>query len=387
MKIKLPRLTSVIPSGVIPSGLFSGLTPAWNRLRDIAEPYVSFKTALFTFVFLVTLSALFLQTILSETHGVTIVHGPQYVYPEDPVETLSLGQEILPSHLAESDIPHVDDHATTAHTIKHIPTPVIDGLFEDTPFGEVPVTRNSDGMTIFQAYKAPFIPQVDVKGLISIVVLDYGLSPSASETALERLPAAISFVASPYAASLQHQIDSAKSSSHEVWLDVPFQLHDFAENDTGPLTLMSGLNTTQNKARLYRALSLGHGYAGIVIQGTPAFDTANQNGFADLMTDLSRRGIAVSTIGNHSNSLEDQISKAAMPSSRSTILLDISTGDLAFLKSLEQLEKDALDHYISIAYVPSQPAAFRVIQEWANGLSAKKLQLAPLSEAIRQQKE
>ncbi|HAJ89702.1 MAG TPA: hypothetical protein DCM27_01615, partial [Rhodospirillaceae bacterium] len=71
----------------------------------------------------------------------------------------------------------------------------IAGLSQQTPYGALPIIRESDGLKSFDAYKAPFKLKAETKGVISLVMTDYGLSEKLAQSAVDMLPAGTSFVA------------------------------------------------------------------------------------------------------------------------------------------------------------------------------------------------
>src|SRR5262249_23863618 len=69
-----------------------------------------------------------------------------------------------------------------------LPQAPIDGLYEQTPKGKLPVIRKSDGMTAFKAYRRPFDRAAAKGPIVSIAVMDLGVSASASQSALADMP-------------------------------------------------------------------------------------------------------------------------------------------------------------------------------------------------------
>lgn len=287
--------------------------------------------------------------------------------------------EMTPSPL------HTED--TTGLPVPSIKeTEAIDGLFEDTPFGPVPVKRAADNMTVFQAYKMPFTPIAGAKGVIAIVMVDYGLSESLSKQAIYNLPSGVSFALSPYAADFQHKIDQARSTGHEIWMQIPIQSKAFgAEDDTGPLTLLSGLNSEQNNIRMLRSLSLGRGYVGVLFNNMPYFEESPDE-LKDILSVITARGLALTESVADDKKTIALANEVSLPYTSSSFWIEGDQGDAALRKSLDDLEQEAAQNYLVVAFMRPQPKLFPVLQEWGTSLSDKGLQLAPLSVIVEKRK-
>ena len=261
-----------------------------------------------------------------------------------------------------------------------------DGLFEDTPFGSVPIRSKSDDKTVFDAYQIPYIPLAGARGVIALVMVDYGLSEHMSKASIISLPPYVTFVTSPYSREIQDKIDLARAASHEIWLDTPIQSKNFGLDDTGPLTLLSGLNDEQNHTRLLHILSLAHGYVGISFLNSPAFQGADK-GLENIFSIIEQRGLGLA-----SSDLEDGLSAVfanrhtKIPFAKNQLWIDANQGNIEVEKTLKQLEQKALNNYVAIAFIKPQPKLFPVIKEWEKTLSQQSLQLVPLSAAIKHSK-
>ncbi len=292
------------------------------------------------------------------------------------------GQAMTGGH---TDIQTVPETSTTAEVPKTIgPNPeLIEGLFEDTPFGKAPIRREADGKTIFSEYAVPFSARETTRGIIALVMVDYGLSDSVGKSALEQLPPYVSFVVSPYARDIQGKISLARSNnSHEIWMDAPIQTKNFGYDDTGPLTLLSGLNNDQNYSRLLRIFSLGYGYAGIAFTNAPEFSGAD-DGLENIFSILEKRGVGLVTADPQDNASSVLAERhKSLPFVKNGMWINADSGTLNVKSQLANLEKIAADKNVAIAFIRPQPNLFSVISEWEKSLSAQSIQLAPLSAVI-----
>lgn len=257
------------------------------------------------------------------------------------------------------------------------PTDKPDGLFEQTPFGDVPIIRQSDKASIYSVYKMPFVPDVSAKGIISVVLLNYGLSDRVTASLLSKTPKEVSFVLSPYASELQNKIDLARAAGHEVWLQAIIQGDNFGTDDTGPLTMLSGLNTTQNNIRLLQTLSLGYGYTGVVFENAPDFKDS-PSGLQDIMAFLGSHGLALSTAApsNLVTDLSNSMNVSYVPAS---LLISADMGEADVRKSLGDALALANKNYFAVIYAYPTAATLSVLKSWPSELRASAIQLAPLS--------
>lgn len=276
------------------------------------------------------------------------------------------------------EVPTQEHHDPAAQDmIVAKPTEKAEGLFEQTPFGDVPIIRQSDKASIFSVYKMPFVPDVSAKGLISVVLLNYGLSDRVTAGLLEKAPKDISFVVSPYAANLQNKIDLARTSGHEVWLQAIVQGRNFGTDDTGPLTMLSGLNTTQNNIRLLQTLSLGHGYAGVVFENAPDFKDS-PSGLQDIMAFFGSHGIALSSAvpSEMVSQFSGSMNVNYMPSN---VLIGADMGEADIRKSLGAALELANKNYYAVVYAYPTMSTLSVLKSWPDEIKSSAIQLAPLS--------
>ncbi len=262
-------------------------------------------------------------------------------------------------------------------TVVAQPTDKPDGLFEQTPFGDVPIIRQSDKASVSSVYKMPFVPDVSAKGIISVVLLNYGLSDRVTASLLSKTPKEVTFVVSPYASELQNKIDLARTSGHEVWIQAIIQGANFGTDDTGPLTMLSGLNTTQNNIRLLQTLSLGHGYAGVVFENDPDFKDS-PSGLQDIMAFLGSHGLALSTASSSTmvSDLGRSMNVNYVPAS---LLISSDMTEAGVRKSLEAAQTLANKNYFAVVYAYPTAATLSVLKTWPDELKASAIQLAPLS--------
>ncbi len=259
----------------------------------------------------------------------------------------------------------------------------IAGLSESSSYGPLPIIRSTDKVTVFDAYKAPFVLNADTKAVISLVVVDYGLSDKTSKDALLKLPAATSFVASPYSTNLQAKITAARAHGMEAWLNMPIQGADFVKNDTGPMSILSTINSKQNIARLNTNMGHATGYVGLVFANSPDFPAESPE-LASVMTEISKRGLGLAQLDTSDNITKISSEQNKIQFVQNEFWIDTSLNKDAILAKLADITTASLDKAsVVIAFHP-YPVVIDAIAEWQSTLADKKIQLAPLTTAIHQ---
>ncbi len=293
---------------------------------------------------------------------------------EAPKETPAT-EEDTAHPLTAADLPEATDPKPIEIKIENS----IAGLTEDTPYGPLPVIRASDGLKSFDAYKAPFILNTDTKGVISLVMVDYGLSDKLSKDAIENLPTATTFIASSYSNNLQAKLFAARSKGMEVWMGIPMQ---GTTNDTtlniGPDTILSGMNTKENIARLNTHLGKATGYAGIAFNVKPDFEEASPD-LKSIINTISVRGLGVAQLYPKDPVISTATLQTNAPYIQGDMRIDTLLTKQAITKALTDIEKLSLDRGHTVAFFYPSILTSSIISEWQKSLAGKHIQLAPLT--------
>lgn len=324
--------------------------------------------------------------------------------PADPV-TATHGEQSQPAHTVTT-APALPDPRAVEQPPQHgsanigsppvVPSPditekkpaaviedAVAGLHQSTPQGMVPVIRKDDGMTAFKAYSVEFMPPADTKAIISLVMVDFGLSQAVSEKAIANLPGAVTFSLSPYSREAQKLTTAARQGGHEVWLHVPIQHITYGTDDTGSLSILVNASIDQNKARLMSSLGKATGYAGVIDMDTPAFGDAAAD-LDSIYSAIVDRGLALAQ-GNPKDTMTGAFAathKAAFI--QNDIWIDRSAAPADVAQELEKLRQIALNGNIAVGFFHPYPAVIAAIKEWSVQLGHDNIHLAPLSASIKQ---
>ncbi len=277
--------------------------------------------------------------------------------------------------------PHAEDHATAETSEASLPldkntlVPApIKGLFERTKNGTLPLIRKKDGMTPFKAYSRPFAGTS--KPMIALLVDDYGLSDTASETALKTLPSSVTLLLSPYSNGADVWQERARKNGHEVWLDLPFENAQYPRIDSGPRVLLTTASLKQNEDTLIWGLASTTGYAGIAGSTDYVFDSAGAV-LQPLMKFTFGRGLGFLELNPAApDSIETIAVNANAPYAQAHVHINDGTHESSPLKKLEFI---AQEKGYAIGVIKPQSASLRSVSKWLATLEQKGIELVPVS--------
>jgi polysaccharide deacetylase 2 family uncharacterized protein YibQ len=329
-----------------------------------------------------------------ETHEVAETHEET---PPPPAEEISPG-DLHPSETAETHAPPaaeetqpphpepVPEETAPAHqTATHPVEDSLAGLHESTPYGMVPITRKEDGMTAFQAYRAPFTALPDTKALVALVMVDYGLSGKAATNALSELPSGVTLSLSPYAGQAQAWTTKARERDLEVWMGMPTQSSSFASNDTGPQTILSHGSLEKNRERFLTTLGKSTGYTGIIDLDVPEFSGAESE-LEFVYKSIAERGLGLAQANPQDTITGGYAVSLHAPFIQNDAWIDTRPAEADIKKELEKLESLALSGRVSVGFFHPYPSAMKAIRQWQPEAAKRGIQIAPLASAIEEKK-
>lgn len=331
--------------------------------------------------------------ISNPSHATHADTAPQDISDAAPNHSATLKSEEKKEDLEpqlEQNNNHAETHQSTSDVNSHdrheeISEPIITSeysddanFYEQSNLGDIPIKREKDQMSIFDRYKIPYQPKSGARGIISIGITDVGLGKNdVQELVKAEIP--ISAVFSPYAADLQKKIDELRAHHVEPWMGMPIEDSEFPNNDSGPYSLISGLNDDQNGLRLMAVLSSSKHYVGLAFINTPNF-TNTQNGLGNIFAQLEARGIPLAAAGGGdtiSPLLAQNYPKLSLL--KGAVWLDAAKAEADFTQDLRNIEQIALTQGAAMVFMPMQPKAFAALKEWKKNLDQTQIDLAPLS--------
>lgn len=302
----------------------------------------------------------------------------QRIQPLIPSKTASIEASQATSPDPNAPLPGLEQ----TKNIHALPPAPIEGLFEKYNGMMLPLTRIGDDLTPFQAYKKPY-QTVAGKSQISIVIVDYGLSPQLSESMLANLSDDISLVLTPYAQDPAKWASAARAYGHEFWLSLPMQTKDFGLDDTGPWTLLLNSTAEENQKRLFDVMGAAVGYAGLVSQQGHAFEPTDKF-VQPVMKQIFGRGLAF--VESNPDIPAYGLSMAmefGYPYAQNGAWLDADLRPEAIDAALQQLELQATRKGRAIAFIHPYPLVINKVQSWIAEAESRGIQMAPLSALVQ----
>ena len=310
------------------------------------------------------------ETEAAHTATATPEHPPEIHEKPDPAPVTD--PPVTDPPAAEPPAPAIND---AAH-----PGQPVEGLFETTQQGTLPIIRQSDKLTPFAAYRRSFDrAAAGGKPVISVAVFDLGLSDSATSAAMRVLPPDVSLVMSPYMKTPDIYVTEARKKGFEVWLSLPVEVGNYPLVDPGPQTALIGASEKDNLNKLYWTLARATNYVGFVTPPDPAFIKAEQD-MRPLMTRIYGRGLGFMD-GALMPSLIPQTMAQSMGAAYGTIDIwaDATADRASIADALAQAETLARQQGYAAVVIRPYPLSYQMIQEWTATLADKGFVLAPLS--------
>lgn len=209
------------------------------------------------------------------------------------------------------------------------------------------------------------------KGIISLVIYDYGLSTSYSQKVIESEITGLTLSLSPYAERATYWIDTARQFGHEPWSSL-YIASKSSQNDYGPLSINTKEKKELNQKRIDVNLEHSSQVNGVMVYydapkplkelvwAKEAIDTAGIN------------AILIST----SQYIDGSILS-------SNLWLEYNTRQEKIDQFLDTLAIQAEKNGYAFGAVPPTPAILNAITSWKEKIEAKQLTLAPLSTLMK----
>lgn len=255
-----------------------------------------------------------------------------------------------------------------------LPQAPLSGLFAPGPGGGPLPVIAPDGRTVAEAYARPFTP--DGRPRVALVIGGLGLNAQTTRAAIETLPPEITLSFAPYAEGLQGWIDLARSHGHEVLLETPMEPNDYPANDPGPYTLIAANRPDETVRKLEWLMSRATGYFGLTNYLGSKF-LASDPAMASFTAALKSRGLAFVDDGAAARR------GGPIPRASAERGIDDDLSGEAIEAQLRALESGAGARGQALGVGFAYPVTISQVRNWAGGLNARGVQLAPASAIAR----
>lgn len=241
-----------------------------------------------------------------------------------------------------------------------------------------------DGRAPWRTYARPF-DQADRRPRIGVLVAGLGISESATEAVIARLPGPISLAFSPYGIRLAEFAAQARADGHEVLVGIPMEPVGFPLNDPGPYALLTSLTWGENNQRLIWVLSRFPGYVGATNVLGPTLRgerfSASPESMRPMLEVLAARGLLF---------VEARPGEAApqgLPARGVDVLLDERPMRAEIDQRLADLERIARERGSALGLSGASPLAIDRLAAWAATVEGRGFVLAPVSALAAPQRQ
>jgi hypothetical protein len=258
-------------------------------------------------------------------------------------------------------------------------------LLEKSRYGMIPVV--ADGLKPFTVYAAEADRARAAKmPVVSIVVGGLGVGAAKTTDAIMKLPPAVTLAFTPYGSDPGKLAERARAQRHEILLQIPMEPFDYPDNDPGPQTLLTSLNSEQNLDRMYWHMSRFQGYAGIANFMGGRFVVAD-GVMQPIVREAAKRGLGYFDDGTSPRSVASSAAASqAMPFAKADIGIDVVPTAAEIDHALANLENLAKERGVAVGVASALPVSIERISAWTKTLESHGIMLVPLTTAMLKSK-
>jgi uncharacterized protein len=259
-------------------------------------------------------------------------------------------------------------------------SPADQKFVELTPRGPIPKIA-ADGTRPAEAFARAVKPLAGKPDAprVALIVSGLGVSASATNDAIAKLPGAVTLAFMPYGSDVGRLVARARGEGHEILLQVPMEPFDYPDNDPGPQTLLTSLTPEQNLERLYWLMSRFQGYVGVAGAMGARF-TASEQSFAPILRETAKRGLIFVDDGANARSVAGRIAGANnLLFAKADVVLDAVPTPAEIDHALGRLEMAARERTIAVGISSPLPMSIEHIVNWAKAAESRGLLLVPIT--------
>jgi polysaccharide deacetylase 2 family uncharacterized protein YibQ len=252
-------------------------------------------------------------------------------------------------------------------------------LIEKSKYGLLPCI-GADGARPIDVYARAAIsgPGLGASGpRIAMVVGGFGVTAEGVESAIAKLPGAITLAFAPTGPAVEGQAAQARAEGHETVLQV--RLDDFSHGTNDLATPRTAASDTEILDSLRWQMGRFTGYVAVVNDSGGKFTTDQQN-MAPILKEIAARGLGYLDDGAPPGSVgQEPTTILPIPSARADLVIDANAALETLDASLARLVGLARQRGSAIGVVSAPPGDIARLERWANGLDSKGVALVPLS--------
>jgi uncharacterized protein len=253
-------------------------------------------------------------------------------------------------------------------------------LIEKSSYGLLP-RIGADGARPIDVYARPAIsgPGSRASGpRLALVVGGFGLSAEGGESAITKLPGAVTLAFAPTQAAVEQQAAQARAAGHETVLQFGLDDVSHSTSDLETRALDTAASDLKALDRLRWQMSRFTGYVAVVSDSGGKFMADWQN-MSPVLKEIADRGLGyLDDSAPPGGGSQDPRIMSPLQSARADLGIDANATPEAVDASLSRLVALARQRGSAIGVV-SAPADIARLERWANGLDSKGIALVPLS--------
>lgn len=214
---------------------------------------------------------------------------------------------------------------------------------------------------------------------VAFIVDGLGLSQSATDAAINKLPGAVTLAFSPYARDLKKWMEKAKEKGHEVLIEVPMESRQFPADDPGPLGLLTSLEPKENQDRLETILKEATNAIGVLDTMGSKFREASE--FINPVYAKLKQSNLFYVQGTPGV----RTGEAGVPTAVADVVLDERPFRAAVDARLDFAERIAKYQGSAVVTMGAKPVNFERTALWIEQAKKKGIVLAPISQVLIKQ--
>lgn len=258
-------------------------------------------------------------------------------------------------------------------------------LVEKTPLGDLP-RIGEKGRLSWQAYSSPGVAPSDERARIAIIIRDMGLRARNTKTALDTMPAQVTFAFSPYGKDLDLWAKTSRQKGHEILLAIPMESVNLVQENPGELALLADRTRVENTRRLHVIMTKMHGYTGMIPHMGSRFTATVEDIQGPILDELKLRGLLFVDNRSNPNSLAVQFSRnRQIPSAYVNRHIDTELVQAKINAELLELEARAKQFGAAVGEAQAIPISLKAIESWIATLDPEEIVLVPVSHVIERQ--
>ena len=254
-------------------------------------------------------------------------------------------------------------------------------LIEKSKYGLLP-RIGADGARPIDVYARAAVSDSVLRSSgprIALVVGGFGLTAEGAESAITKLPGAITLAFAPTGAAVEQQAAQARAAGHETVLQARLDDFPHSTNDSGTHAPDTSASDVKNLDALRWQMGRFTGYVAVVNDSGGKFMADWQN-MSPVLKEIADRGLGYLDAGAPPGGVrEEPAAMSPTPSARADLAIDANAAPDALDASLSRLVGIAHQRGSAIGVVSGAPADIARLERWANGLDSKGVALVPLS--------